>query len=537
MDRDDGSRTWDRDQSIAKLRALNADISTKLTLLSESVKRQRRAGMQGPDEVTLQLIRELDHLGEELSKEREWVRQHAGIPKEVLDEIDQRGMPIWDHNYWRHQLRETPSSAKLDDLLPDALDRVLTHIDPKWLAEQAQKPFRLGADYLSRPLQILGGIRIAGPSTGPQRLARMLLVAQDHLARRDDLDFISGALLIPEISMLGFRLEAINELGPEAQAKLARLHALPDDEVASGIHELLVGGAVAAKGLSVEMLSSDPRMKRPDFKVHNHAVPISLECKRRLRPTEYEQREAAHVMTLYEPMRELLRKAGMHISVEVEFRVPVQTIEPTEFTELVTKSASFYEVTSREFPWGSIRCVPLEYVVDLPQATRLYAPNYLNRVFGWAEDQVEWDGLICEVEPPPSVRVSGARDPLCLKWRSSHEEALRKKARGVTSLFGDAAKQIPDGNLGIIYIAYPEGARASVADARTRAIMEESQKWTLEWGKVIPLIPVSRLYPRSLGSGAPDLIESTLGLLAEFADPGFPSLFPLTVFTFPPPRP
>lgn len=525
---------WNRGQSITRLRALNADIQDRLTALAESIKRQRRAGMRTLDEVTLKLIREVEQLGEQLHQEREWVRKSAKIPEEVLREIDRHGMPVWDERYWRHQLKEVPSTAELNDYLPKALERVLSLIDPKWLQEQARKPFRLDDEFRSKPLQLLGGVRLGTGSNGPQRLARMLLVAQDHLAQRDDLDFTSGALLIPELAMLGFRLDAIHELGPEARAKLARLPMLPDDEVASSIHELLVGAAAIAKGLSVEMLPSDPRTKTPDFKVHNQAVPVSLECKRRLRATEYEQREATYVMGLYEAMRGSLRKAGMHIAVEVDFSVPVQTVAAAEFTDLVTKIASFYEETSSEPPWGSVRCVPLEYVVDLSQATRLYAPNFLSRVFRWAEEQMDWDGLICEVEAPSTVRVKRGRDPLCLKWRTSHAEALRKKARGVTSLFGDAAKQIPDGDLGIIYIAYPEGARAVVADARTRAIMEEAQRWTLDFGKVIPLILVSRLYPRSLTVGVPDLIESTMALLAQEAHPGFPSLFPTAVFTFSP---
>jgi tRNA(Ile)-lysidine synthase TilS/MesJ len=64
--------------------------------------------------------------------------------------------------------------------------------------------------------------------------------------------------------------------------------------------------------------------------------------------------------------------------------------------------------------------------------------------------------LLCEVDPVPNIRVELITRPLCLKWRSETEEALTKKARGVTSLWANAARQIPDGEIGFIYIAYPE---------------------------------------------------------------------------------
>jgi hypothetical protein len=71
--------------------------------------------------------------------------------------------------------------------------------------------------------------------------------------------------------------------------------------------------------------------------------------------------------------------------------------------------------------------------------------------------------------------------PLCLKWRSESEEALTKKARGITSLWADAVKQIPDGEIGFVYIAYPEGARPGLADARTRHILKAGTEVWHRW--------------------------------------------------------
>jgi hypothetical protein len=61
---------------------------------------------------------------------------------------------------------------------------------------------------------------------GPQRFARMLLVTDDHLAKRPDLDFFPAAMFVPEIGLLGNRLDEIRELGPEAERKLAALPSM-----------------------------------------------------------------------------------------------------------------------------------------------------------------------------------------------------------------------------------------------------------------------------------------------------------------------
>jgi len=97
-----------------------------------------------------------------------------------------------------------------------------------------------------------------------------------------------------------------------------------------------------------------------------------------------------------------------------------------------------------------------------------------------------------------------------MKWKSDSEEALIKKARGVTSLWANAVKQIQDGEVGFVYIAYPEGARPAVADARTNQIMVEASGFWHRWTVVVPAIVINRLYARSVGVGMPDLIESSI---------------------------
>jgi hypothetical protein len=153
----------------------------------------------------------------------------------------------------------------------------------------------------------------------------------------------------------------------------------------------------------------------------------------------------------------------------------------------------------------------------------------LQSTFGWSEETLKWDGLVCEVADPHGLVISKAIRPTCMKWRSAAPSAAAKRARGITSLYGDAVKQIPPGETGIIYIAYPEFARAEVADARTRNILDSD--WHHSALVRVPLTFVTRLYPRPLGHGLPDLIENTIRLLASWAPLEMVKEFPSRVFT------
>jgi hypothetical protein len=238
------------------------------------------------------------------------------------------------------------------------------------------------------------------------------------------------------------------------------------------------------------------------------------------------------VQRLYEAIRDELRRR--HVSVEVRFRVEVSAIPTTEFCAAVLPLLDG-GIDRREvgMPWGSIAIEVLSYTKEISR-TRLFAPDYMAEIFNWNVDDACWDGISCEVDAPNSVLVHRARNPRCLKWVSCSETATTKKSRGVTSLWGRATQQIPAGDFGCIYIAYPEGNRSEVADARTRDVMEASKRWTHRWSVNIGLTIVNRLYPRAMGVGTPDLIESALPLTPD-GDPFLLGILPMCVFVPPPP--
>ncbi len=409
-------------------------------------------------------------------------------------------------------MEDVPASQRedLDDLAESGLARLLSRIDPAWLRAEAQKPYRLESDFLTNPLHLVNGVRVGmNPSRmGPQRFARMLLVTQDHLMKRWDLDFFSAAMFVPEIGLLGNNLDEIRALGVEAEKKLAALPSMSDDMVTSTIYELLVGAACIRKGLKITMVPENRSRKVPDYQITNLGpIPAAIECKRRLGLTNYELDEAERVEKLYVSLRPLLRERGTYGSIEVAFNVPLRSVSTAEFVEQAL--AAVDQQKSVPTAWGSVAFKPLPYLRSI-EMTRLYSPEYLREVFEWDTLQDEWDGILCEVEPMQSIAVELFKKPLCVKWRSESEEALKKKTRGITSLWADGIKQIPDGEIGFIYIAYPEGARPAIADTRTRDILEAATDVWHRWSVRVPLMLVSRLYARSIGAGKPDLIENVL---------------------------
>ena len=230
-------------------------------------------------------------------------------------------------------------------------------------------------------------------------------------------------------------------------------------------------------------------------------------------------------------IRQPLLKRGIHSIIELSFAHPIHSISREKFVEAVVEVA--LQNRNRDTlatDWGTlaVRTLPFWSAIG---ATRLYSPDFLQQVFRWEPNQSEWDGLLCEVEDPSGIIVERVKYPLCFKWRSESAEAITKKARGITSLWASAVKQIPDGEVGFIYIAYPEGAREPLADARTSHILEYMGKhlWH-RWSVRIPVTVIIRLYARPVGVGCPDLIENALaGALPgeEF----WLKLFPSRVFT------
>jgi hypothetical protein len=496
---------------------LEAACQAKVLEYSAAIKAQVQAGEPGgPNATVRRILAELRTLQAELAREIRRLHLSVGISDAEIEaaerELEADRLPNGTE-FWQQQILQLRPTEDLDAQAEAGLEALLGLVDPKWLRKQAEKPYRLGPSFLTQPLHIVNNVRVgtAQQGEGPQRFARMLLLCEDHLKKEWTLDFHSAAMFVSEVAILGNSLKEIAELGREAARKLAALPHMPDDMVSSTIFELLVGAACARKRLSLQMISEDRSRKVPDYRIDRLGVPASIECKRRLGLTQYELAEASHVETLYRTVREPLRGIGFHGSLEASFNVPATSVSPANFARDVLAAAKRDQHADLNgADWGTLAIRPLLGSGSIP-GTRLYSPDFLQRTFDWAANQDQWDGILCEVDRPRWIAVEKFKSPICLKWRCESAEALTKKARGITSLWADAVRQIPDGEIGFVYIAYPEGARAAVADSRTRHILEYmgGQAWH-RWSVRIPASIITRLYARSVGSGCPDLIENSL---------------------------
>jgi hypothetical protein len=517
---------------------LSRECNAKAREISAAIKLQVKSGNEsGPNKTARILFGELVELRKELSREINSIQQRAGISESEIQQLED-----WEANrvpkgseFWQREILQLRETEDLDSLVESGLDKLLEITDQIWLREEAKKNYRLGSTFVGRPLHLVNGVRVgvgSDPPT-PQRFANMLLVSEDHIQKNDHLDFHAAAAFVPEIAALGNSLDEIRELGPEAEKKLRALPSMPDDMVTSTIFELLVGAACIRHGLKVRMLEENHTHKSPDFRVEDLPIPCAIECKRRLGLTMYELTEANLVEQLYLEIRKPLLKQGIHSIIELSFSDPVHSIPREKVVETVVEVAlenRNAETFAAEWGTLAVRRVPFWSAID---ATRLYSPDFLKQVFSWEPAQSDWDGLVCEVEDPSGIIVERAKSPLCLKWRSESAEALTKKARGITSLWAKAVKQIPDGEVGFVYIAYPEGAREPLADARTSYIVEYMGKnlWH-RWSVLIPVTVVIRLYARAVGAGCPHLIENALAG-AQTGEEFWLKLFPSRVFTWP----
>jgi len=517
-----GRPTFD-ESILKKLDSLHSAGEAKAREISAAIKAQVSVGdRERPGETVRRLVTGARKLQAEFLREVRHLQRSAGISEAEIRAIERayesERLPRDTGGYWHNQVLQARSSDDLDHEAAVGLESLLRRVDPKWLRAQAEKPYRLQDSFLIEPLHLVSGVRVGvtSDSAGPQRFARMLLLCDDHLKKDWDLDFFAAAMFVPEAAMLGSSVREIDALGPEAQRKFAALPSMTDSDVTATVYELLVGSACLRRGLDVEMVAEDRAQKVPDYRITGlGAIPGAIECKRRLGLTQYELSEAAHVAALYESVRWLLWERRAHCSIEVSFHLPVRLVCDDDFAADVRTALGRGEGhEAGATRWGTLAVRPLPYSGDVP-LTRLYSPDFLQRVFGWDPMQVEWDGLLCQVRPPATISVESFRMPVCMKWKSESEEALTKRARGITSLWSDAVKQIPDGEIGFVYVGYPEGARPSVADARTQHILASMGKFWHRWSVRVPATVINRLYPRAVGGGCPDLIESAIGGAGE----------------------
>ncbi len=422
----------------------------------------------------------------------------------ILTRLDQR----WS----RRDLttRTVPPSHDIDDLLPAALENILSLVPSGWWRHQLSLVTAEQREAVLEPLMLCGRERWPMGLPALHKFANYLVVSNDHMEKEPFLDTYTAARAIPQICSLGHSLETLKEVAG-ADSKLRQLCRAPSAETDSRIFELLVAAAFARMGHDVGFIEETGQKKTPDLRLHDSPIPMVVECKRKQPLSAYEQKEYAVMREVFGHLCGERMELGLVGELTIEFKqeiinTPVESV--IGGVRAMTGSLSPYGANETE--WGTLRLKPVPVSQEL-ERTRLYSPTFLGTVFGIDLESDEFDGICAVAGNDRYPEVERAELPFLLKWTSNSPVALERKLQTVRALWIEAVDQIPTGETGLVYLAYEEGHRPSLADARTDALRElASTIYFKRRAIAVPMTVISRLYPNVLSEGRPDFIESTI---------------------------
>jgi hypothetical protein len=456
-----------------------------------------------------------------------------GLPPELFAEMetaDLRG----DRTDRRHRATLTADqvepTACVDDSLAQALNAVVARLPSGWLEQEPADLFRLPDTIVDRPFSIVKGFRPESERPSGHRLRQMVQVARDRLAENPRYDHLAGALLVPQLTRLGMRLELLDTI-PGAAARIENLWKKPA-EVDNTVLELLVAAGLAERGRRPSFIP-EGQSKTPDIRCED-PFPLVVECKRRNALSDYELEEEAAMRGLFLGIEAEARERGLTGVFELTLSVEHKGLDIEAITaRCMQQRLHRYPHRPQQYDWGSVAFRRIPPSIGLPGATKAYSPELLEYCFDWNPDLPQHDGLICRAVGAEGVMVDEVRGAIALAWTNVDKVVAEKRSRPPTSLFGKATNQVPGGEFAIVYICYPEGAREEIADRRMQEIASRLQEWEHSASFRIPVVYISRLYPRALKGGAPDLIESTMSFLSEVSggDPWMLEKYPSCVFT------
>lgn len=517
------------------LEAKAATVKREFDSIMRRIADARRTFFQNPSDVARRQVEEAeedgaiarDRLGvivEEMSALLELTDEE----REAIDAAEKTSDA--PSRYRREELtaEQVSSDGQVEVVLERSFGRLLELIPESTLREfsklESGTPWIKETDGL---LSIVKGVVPESESPRIHRFAQSIIESHALLTNAPGYDMFAGASLIPQIARLADRLEMLLEI-PGAMSRIQSLWRGPSGEVDSTMFELLVAAGCGANGRSIEFLAPQGG-KTPDLRCHD-PYPLVIECKRKRTLTNYEIHEESVMRKLFDMLDSGARKAGLwgtfslHLSVEPQ-EAPVNEIVECLLQMRSTGSGS----ESVAYPWGTAAYMESDRLVKIGTHTRMYSPVMLKAIFSWNSDLADWDGLVCRVRNYEELVVDVAEEPVGLLWINDSERAIQKRSWGPMSTLNEAIKQIPPGEFGIPYIAYQEGARSEIADMRTFNFADWIKEYAHSANIRVPLIRLIRLYPRPLEHGAPDFIESSISITAEYADDVLPEMFPSNV--------
>ena len=498
---------------------LNQTLESTASLASSASEKFKQSELAEWDESLYlegrELIEEVRRLFEQSAPVHEELERRHSQKVQELEIADPASQARkHDQRWYRKDLttRTMPTTGEMDEFLPQALENLLSRVPKSWWREQRSLANEMQQYAALQPLLLCGRERWGTDFTTLHKYAYYLNVADSHLKKEPLLDIFAAARAVPQIFYLGISLEILKGVKGAGQ-KLRELYSAPSTETDARILELLVAAAFARMGHEVAFIETSAG-KTADLRLYGMPIPIVIECKRRQAINAYEGKEFSIIHSVFAALAAERLKLGLVGELSIDFRQEIICLPVAGIVQSIrdiTKSLSPY--AEKETEWGTLHLRPVAISKDL-EPTRLYSPRFLEEVFGIDLELGEFDGICAVSKNNQTPIVDRAELPFTMTWTSNSEAAKERKMQTVRNLWIEAVDQIPTGEAGLIYLAYEEGHRPSLADARTDAIRNLVDSIYFKRRAIsIPMTVISRLFPNVVLEGRPDLIESAIPLV------------------------
>lgn len=297
-----------------------------------------------------------------------------------------------------------------------------------------------------------------------------------HQARRYADPTLRSDFFLPEGYRIAPLFKRIGQLLPDLRGvhggddRAARLMtenlSQPDD----GIFELLVAGAYRRRGWNAAFVPEMPGIaKRNDLQVSRPRSKWAVECKRAGR-SGYAKEERLAGERMAEHVHDLSSRAARPIIVMARFK---QELHSLDERYLAAKAERFLD-DHRPYEWddevaeGMVADVLWNDLHDVMIHDDIYfgSTRMFELMIGAHDPMIDFT-MAGEWEPAEGrpLHATWVDHVSLVAWRSTSDEAARRKAMHFRGLVSKAANQLPGDRPGVIHVGY-EATGGNGADAR-----------------------------------------------------------------------
>lgn len=287
-------------------------------------------------------------------------------------------------------------------------------------------------------------------------------------------DLSLASRVVPFLKFLGIHVDRLNEI-PGADIRARKLlnsrgkAAHPD----GGLFELVTAARYAAEGLDVEFIK-ETRKRSADLLVSSGQFEAHVECKR-LRPSDYEAKEATRARHLFNELDAYLRDKRESLIVSINFTSELRDVPDRYLAQVVETALSSPGSLERTYSWRDDYSEGTASPSNLGAAardsqengTQMIGPKLARLLSGY---QLPERSFFLSVAATPWTADPRYVDDIefasVVKWECSAEQSIQSRARHITSKLADIEEQLRDARYGIAHIGMDAERDITSADRR-----------------------------------------------------------------------